>query len=95
MHLPAATRAEIEAEIARIDAALAVLDAAYLSAVTNSEVEEYRFDSGDGSQKAIRRKPAEIREERDALSAQKDRLERRLSNSGSVNFQLRRGRAHV
>ena len=91
MHLSAATIAEIEAEIAQYDAYLVALDVAYLSAVGNAEIEEYRFDSGDGSQKAIRRKPSEIREEMSAIQAKKDRLARKLSGSGSVNMRLRRG----
>ena len=91
MHLSAATIAEIEAEIAQCDAYLVALDVAYLSAVGNAEIEEYRFDSGDGSQKAIRRKPSEIREEMSAIQAKRDRLVRKLSGSGSVNMRLRRG----
>ena len=91
MHLSAATKAEIEAEIAQCDAYLVALNTAYLASVGNSEIQEYRFDAGDGSQKTIRRKPSEIREEMDAIKAKRSRLVRQLSGSGSVNMQLRRG----
>lgn len=90
MHLSAVKIAEIEAEIARCDVYLVALDTAYTSAIGNSEIEKYRFDSGDGSQSAERRKPSEIREEMSAIQAKRDRLVRQLTGSGAVILRLRR-----
>lgn len=78
------TRAEIEAEIARNEVIIATLEASYLAAASNVEIEEYRMDSGDGAQKAIRRRPAEIREEIEAWKATNCRLQRQLDGTSNV-----------
>lgn len=84
--------ATIRAEIATLDAQITAAETAYTSALTNGEVEEYRFDSGDGSQKAIRRSPKELRVEIEALKGSRARLQRQLSGTSNVNMNLRRRR---
>ncbi len=88
----------IKAEIAEIDTLLVAINTAYLSSLGNAEVEEYRFNSGDGNQSAIRRSPKELRVEMENLKSRKSRLERELSGTSNVNMNLRRrrgGRGHA
>jgi len=80
----------IIAEIADLDIYIAAVKAAYLSSLTNGEIQEYRFDSGDGSQKTIRRKPSELKQEWDDLKSERARLLRRLNGTLNVNMNLRR-----
>jgi hypothetical protein len=84
--------AAIKAEIAKIDLQITAAETAYLSALGNSEIDEYRFDSGDGSQRAKRRSPKQIREEIEALQATRSRLQRKLDGTSNVNMNLRRRR---
>lgn len=90
--LSSAARAAIRAEIIELDAMIAIVKAAYISSLTNSEVEEYRFDSGDGSQRATRRSPKEIKAEWDDLASSRNRLLRKLNGTSNVNMNLRRRR---
>lgn len=84
--------AAIKAEIAKLDEYIAAAETAYTASLTNSEIEDYRFDSGDGSQKAKRRSPKEIREEIEALQASRNRLQRKLDGTSNVNMNTRRRR---
>jgi hypothetical protein len=92
--LTSAQRTAILAEIADIDEMIAAIKAAYLSALGNSEIETYRFDSGDGSQRADRRSPKELKDQWDDLLAMRGRLVRQLRGTLNVtlNFRRRRGR---
>ena len=90
--LSAAKVAAIQTEIADLDALIALARTAYASSLTNSEIETYRFDSGDGSQRADRRSPATIRKEIEALQSQRGRLYRILNGTSNVNMNLRRRR---
>lgn len=89
-YLPADERSRILAEIAAKEEQLTAANAAYLRALSGSDVQSYRFDSGEGSQSASRRKPKEIADEIEALEAGLSRLRRRLSGTGVVNLNLRR-----
>jgi hypothetical protein len=80
----------IKGKIADLDALIEAAEAAYLKSLTNSEIEEYRFDSGDGSQKTVRRSPKEIREEIEALLSRRGRLVRQLNGTSNINLTLRR-----
>lgn len=82
----------IKAEIADLDELITAIKAAYLASLGNAEVEEYRFDSGDGSQRAKRRKPSELKDEWESLLASKARLQRKLDGTSNVNMTLRRRR---
>ena len=90
--LSASRVAAIKAQIVKLDGFIEAAETAYLSALTNSEHEEYRFDSGDGSQRAKRRSPDKIRIEIEALEATRNRLQRKLNGTSNVNMNLRRVR---
>jgi len=82
------TRIRIEARIAAKETALAALDIAFIAAST--EIEEYRFDSGEGSQRAKYRNLNEIKTNIDGLESEIEALYRRLAGKGVVNITLRR-----
>lgn len=90
--LTAAERTAIEAEITEIDEMIVLVKVAYKSSLTNSEIQAYRFDSGDSSQRSDRRKPAEIKKEWDDLKAERNRLQRRLAGTLNVVMKFRRRR---
>lgn len=88
--LTATQRATIEAQIVKIDALIAAGEDALLEAIGNSEVEEYRFDSGDGSQRTRRRNPNQINQLIDDLTARRNRLQRKLDGTMNVTLAFRR-----
>jgi uncharacterized small protein (DUF1192 family) len=83
-------RARIEAQINTKTAQLAAANASYTAALTNSEIQTYTFDSGEGKQSTTRRKPAEIAAAIRILESEIDRLQRRLDGTSIVNLNLRR-----
>jgi hypothetical protein len=83
-------RAAIEAQIVKIDALIAAGEDALLEAITNSEIETYRFDSGDGSQRTDRRDPRQINDLIDDLTARRNRLQRKLDGTMNVTMTFRR-----
>lgn len=85
----AAERARIRALIATKEAQLNLLNATYNETATK-EIHSYRFDSGEGSQQATRRKLNEISGEITKLEAEIRRLYRRLECGGLKKFVLRR-----
>jgi chromosome segregation ATPase len=87
--LSSAQRAIILAQIAEKEAQLELANSTY-SSLLEKEVNEYRFDSNEGSQKAIRIKLKEIQEQIEWLEASLDNLYRRLNSTGLLNFNLRR-----
>lgn len=82
----------IKAEIAELEILLTAINAAYLSSLGNAEIAEYRFNSGDGNQMAIRRSPKQLRVEWENLKSSKAALERQLAGTSNVNMNLRRRR---
>lgn len=88
-NLTAAQRAEVLARIAEIEAQLTVANATYLKLLGKS-TSEYRFDSGEGSQRAQRVALKDMKDQIDSLMAEKNRLQRRLETGGLVNVNLRR-----
>jgi len=85
-------RARIVARINTTTTQIEELETVYLEAIKNAEVEEYKFNSGEGSQQTKRRSPKQIREEIEALESSLDRLYAQLSGAGLVNMNLRRRR---
>lgn len=84
------------AEITRIQALittkqdqLAIANATYTK-LLGKDIEEYRFDSNEGSQRARRVKLNEFKDQIDSLEAEIERLARRLKAGGIVNIVLRR-----
>lgn len=92
--LSTAARAAIIAEIAEIDEMLAVIKPVYKAALLNGEVQEYRFDSGDGSQKTIRRSLAELKQQWDELKSERNRLNSQLNGGNNVSMAFRRNRGY-
>ena len=84
------TRAQILSKIEKKEAQLAVYEASFLSAGENSEYEETRFNSGEGSQWVTRRSPEEIQKVISKLEREIDQLYALLNHTGIINFTLRR-----
>jgi uncharacterized small protein (DUF1192 family) len=83
-------------EIARIEALietkteqLALANALY-SKLLAKHIEEYRFDSNEGSQRARNVKLTEVKDQIDSLQSEIELLSRRLKVGGIVNLNLRR-----
>jgi len=87
--LSAEDRARIEAQIATKEAQLALANATY-EKLLKQDIEEYRFDSNEGSQRARRFKMSEVKDQIDSLEAAIDRLRRKLRCGGLTNIVLRR-----
>lgn len=88
-YLSPAIRAEIEAEITRKKAQLELANTTYERLLTK-DIEEYRFDSNEGSQRARRVKLSEMRAQIEALEAEIARLQRKLYQGGLTSVVLRR-----
>lgn len=86
--LTATTRASIQARITTLQTRLTTADEAYDAALT--EIEEYRFDSGVGSQRVRYRKLGELQKAIDSIEARINSLARRLTGKGISNMSLRR-----
>jgi hypothetical protein len=80
----------IKAAIARLDVLIAAAEDSLLTAVTNAEIETYRFDSGEGSQRADRRNPQEINDLIDDLVGRRNRLQRKLDGTSNTTINWRR-----
>lgn len=84
----ASRKAAIEAKITKKEAQLLKLETAYDEAST--QIAEYRFDSGEGSQRTEYRGLGEISKEMERLEKEIDALQRKLLGIGVVNMNLRR-----
>lgn len=82
------TRARLIANLAKKESQLAKAEIAYEALLT--EIKEYRFDSGEGSQRTEYRSTAELETAIDRLEKQIEDIHRRLSGTGVVNINLRR-----
>ena len=90
--LTSTQKAVIEAKIVKLNTLIDAAETALLGSITNSEVEEYRFDSGDGSQKAVRRDPNQIEKLIQNLTSRRDRLIREIAGTLNVVMKFRRNR---
>jgi len=85
-----------QSEYDRLVAELEKLEELYNLAVTTYEgllqkdISEYRFDSGEGSQRARRVRMAELSREIEWISSRADNIRRKLSGKRLVNIVLRR-----
>jgi hypothetical protein len=80
----------IKAAIAKLDELITAAEASLLTAIENAEISHYRFDSGEGSQRADRRSPNEINDLIDDLVARRSRLQRKLDGTSNVTLNWRR-----
>ena len=87
--LPAATRARILANIAKYEAMLDTAVSAMANAVAGG-IKEYRFDSGEGSQRTEYQTPEQLTKHIEWLEARIAGLYRRLRGAGLSNLNLRR-----
>lgn len=83
-------RTKYQADLARVQAQLAEIDTAVTSAMTNGEVEEYRFNSGEGQQMTRRRSLKELLDVQEKLEAKEAKILRKLNGRGLVNMTMRR-----
>ena len=84
-----ARKSRLRAQLAKVQTALASLYD-QLAEQSNTSVQSYQFDSGDGSQRTTRRKLSEIQDQIERLEATEDWLTRELGGLGLVVTQLRR-----
>lgn len=82
-------RARIEGLIQQKEDQLALANATY-SKLLQEDIEEYRFDSNEGSQRARRMDISKIKDQIDSLEAAIERLKRRLRAAGLTSIVLRR-----
>ena len=85
--------AEIQVKIDRIGAQLVLAYDAFDRALENLSVEEYRFDSGDGSQKTINRDPMMAEKTIRGLESRMDWYIDHIRGKGISSFVLRRDKA--
>ena len=80
--------ANIKAKITKLQERLTIAENAYDAALT--EIQEYRFDSGVGSQRVKYRQLDELQKAITSIEARIDSLTRRLSGKGISSMSLRR-----
>lgn len=84
-------RAALEARLAKKKLQLEAANTAYDELIAIN-VEDYKFDSNEGSQRARRRRIEELTNLIETLEQQIEALENRLCGLGIVNLNLRRKR---
>lgn len=90
--LPAYLIEKYQNQLARVQAQIAKLETAIDSALENSEVEEYSFNSGEGQQRTKRRDIKSLLQSLERLESSEARILRKLAGRGIVNVNLRRKR---
>jgi len=77
---------------ARLEKKEDLLDKLYITydELISDGTESYRFDSGDGSQQAKKRKLSEVKDQIDQLESEIESLQRRISGKGLTNIALKR-----
>ena len=82
-------KSHLKEQLLKVQTALASLYD-QLAEQSNTSVQSYQFDSGDGSQRTTRRKLSEIQDQIERLEATEDWLTRELYNMGLIVTQVRR-----
>jgi len=82
-------KSHLKEQLLKVQTALASLYD-QLTEQSNTSVQSYQFDSGDGSQRTTRRKLSEIQDQIERLEATEDWLTRELYNIGLIVTQVRR-----
>ena len=88
-YLNSTERSTLIARRTEYEEMLEVVKATYLSELA-VPTEEYRFNSGEGSQQARRRKLNDLKEQIEWLEGEIDLINRRLKGSGIVTLNVRR-----
>ena len=79
----------LQAQLTKVQATLTRLFDTY-DAATQTGVDNYSIDSGEGAQRVSRRKLKELRDEIEFWEAREESLINDLSNLGLVSIQIRR-----
>lgn len=87
--LSSARRARILARITALDAQITALETAIEDAVAK-DIEEYSFNSGDGSQRAVNRKLDELNHSLDVLYRRREHWSNLFRGRGIVQMVARR-----
>ena len=82
-------RERLQARIDQKETQLAIANTTYQKLLAE-DIEEYRFDSNEGAQRARQVKLSEMRNAIEALEAEIDLLYRRLDCGGVTTMSLRR-----
>ena len=90
--LPAWKRQFYLDQLTRVNTQITALETALDSAYENAEVEEYSFNSTEGSQRTKRRSIREISQELEKLESRKMRILNKLYGHAIININLRRKR---
>lgn len=88
--LTSSARARILADIAKVEAQILKAEESYDRALEAMDVEEYRFNSGEGSQMTRQADIKKLWSIIESLYARRDSLYRRLEGKRLVNLNLRR-----
>lgn len=87
--LSSSRRTRIEAQITAIETRITALETALETAVSK-DIEEYSFNSGDGSQRAVNRTIKEMETSLDVLYRRREYLYNLLRGRGIVQMVARR-----
>ena len=90
--LSSSRRTNLIAQLENIDAAIVKAWAAYNAALEVNEVEEYRFDSAEASQKAKMRDPDMLFKQIEKLEKRRESIVAKINGTGVINLNLRRKR---
>jgi len=82
-------RVQLESRLASRNSQLLALETTYSSLLTQ-EIEQYNFNSGEGSQSTRRRRLDEIEKLISKIEADIDYITRTLNGTGVVNMRVRR-----
>jgi uncharacterized coiled-coil protein SlyX len=93
MSYQSARKSRLQARKTSLESQIATLENT-LDGLLSSEVEEYRFDDGEGAQRVKRRKFKEVQDQLDSLESRLDAVCRELAGLGLVVSRLRRKRYH-
>lgn len=90
--LTSSKRAAYQADLDKVNELIAKALTSYERALENQDVEEYRFNSGEGSQMTKQADIKKLWANLESLYSRRDWLERRLNGKGVVNLNMRRKR---
>lgn len=82
-------KARLLAKKSKLESQITTLEET-LDSLLATEVESYKYDSGEGSQQVKRRKLSEIQDQLDRLESRLDAICRRLAGLGLTSIRLNR-----